>query len=138
MHIMIIPPLAFHMYTFSCPGASASTYRTMFNTGSGIRHPYFVGSMTLNNPWNPAWLCILQKLRGEKKKRENIKLPISALGCGGNRSKEKLFSRTIPLHSPCWVSLDFGLPSPPLYMSCLIGSGVCFVDDQKQGTKIPF
>lgn len=65
---MIIPPLAFHRYTFSCPGASASTYRTMFNTGSGIRHPYFVGSMTLNNPWNPAWLCILQKLRGEKKK----------------------------------------------------------------------
>lgn len=66
------PPFAFYMcpflLCFSCPRASASAYTTAFNKCSG--HLHFDGSMTPNNPCNPA-SSVFKPLEETKKKRKS-------------------------------------------------------------------
>lgn len=92
----------FSFLYFSCPSASASTFRTMFNEGSGGRQPYFVGSMTPNNPCNSASSVLWKPLEEEEKGQNQTAI---SRGPRWNRSREnmkqkKLFSRALRLHSP--------------------------------------
>ena len=96
---------------FPCPHASASTDRTMFNKGSGRRQPYFVGSMTPNNPCNSA-SSVFWKPSEEENKREKIKLSISTQGSRWNGAGK-------------WWGRRKALPEGPLVTACLLFPFIC-------------